>query len=61
MKYSKCSNHPYYWMIRVSGFDKTKRDVLTNIAKKNRQSVGAFVGNLLDKEIRKAEAREEKA
>lgn len=57
MKYSKCSKHPY-WMIRVTGFDKTKRAALTNIAKKNRQSVGAFVGNLLDEEIRKAEAME---
>lgn len=50
-----------YWTLRVSGFPENKRKALAKVARDHRQSIGAYVGNLLDEEIRKAEAREEKA
>lgn len=49
------------WMLRVPRFPENKRKALAKVAKDHRQSIGAYVGNLLDEEIRKAEAREEKA
>ena len=57
MKYVNCSK---YWMIRLVGFTPEKRRQLADIAKSHRQSVGAYIGNLLDEEIRKA-SKEERA
>lgn len=48
-------------MLRVPRFPENKRKALAKVARDHRQSIGAYVGNLLDEEIRKAEAREEKA
>lgn len=42
------------WMISVPAFSKEKRAALEDIAKKNRQSLSAYIGNLLEEEIRKA-------
>lgn len=58
MNKRKCNNK--YWTLRVSGFDEEQRKKLAIIAKSHRQSVGAYIGNLLDEEIRKA-SKEERA
>ena len=57
----KKTNYKAVWMLRVPAFPADKRKALAKVAKDHRQSIGAYVGNLLDEEIRKAEAREEKA
>ena len=54
MSYDKCNN---YWMIRVPNFPKERREKLSRMAKEKRQSLSAYIGNLLDAEIQKHEGR----
>ena len=58
MSKRKCNNS--YWTIRVIGFPLQQREKLASIAKSHRMSTGAYIGNLLEEEIRKA-SKEERA
>lgn len=53
MKTFKCTNQDR-WAISIPRFPKEKKAIINGIAKANRQSIGAYIGNLLDEEIRKA-------
>ena len=44
--------------ISIPRFPKEKKAIINGIAKANRQSIGAYIGNLLDEEIRKASKEE---
>ena len=48
------------WTVRITNFPKEKRNQLTTLAKSHRMSTGAYIGNLLEEEIRKA-SKEERA
>lgn len=43
------------WMISLAGFTPEKKEALFHIAKKHRQSLCSYIGNLLDAEIQKHE------
>ena len=51
MKLYECKN-PNYWMVRVKDFPKEKRKEIERIADRNRVSIGAYIGNLLDEQIK---------
>ena len=57
MNYVNRSND--YWIVRIPAFsDSDKADVVT-LAKRDRRSIGSYIGALLEREL--ADAREEKA
>lgn len=49
----RCRNKTNYWMVRIPGFPSKKREVLHSIATSKRMSTSAYIGNLLEEEIRK--------
>lgn len=52
----KRNKYDSYWMVRLPGFPKEKREVLQKIAAQNRMSTSAYIGNLLEHEIEKSTA-----
>lgn len=47
-----------YWTVRVRDFPANKRKEIERLAESQRQSIGSYVGNLLDEQIRKAREAE---
>lgn len=41
-----------YWTVRIKSFPKEKRMAVQELADSKRLSIGAYVGNLLDEQIR---------
>ena len=58
MSYDKCINSEQYWTVRIRAFPPEKRRAIERIANTKRLSIGSYLGNLLDEEIRKADAQE---
>ena len=50
-----------YWMVRIRDFPKEKRKTVERLADSKRLSIGSYIGNLLEDQIRQAEAKEEQA
>lgn len=50
----KRNKYDSYWMVRLPGFPKEKREALQKIAAQNRMSTSAYIGNLLDRELEKS-------
>lgn len=50
-----------YWMVRIRAFPKEKRKTVERLADSKRLSIGSYIGNLLEDQIRQAEAKEEQA
>ena len=57
----KCTENDKRWLVSIGDMPPEKKRAVKKLAQKNRRSVSAYIGALLDEEIRKAEAREEKA
>lgn len=51
MKLYDCKNTEY-WTVRIRAFPKEKRKAVERIADSQRVSIGAYIGNLLDEQIR---------
>lgn len=58
MSYDKCINSNKYWTVRIKAFPKEKRKAIERIADSQRVSIGAYVGNLLEEQIQKANLSE---
>lgn len=58
MNYVKCSKN---WTIRIPAFSEGNREKIHRIANANRISVGGYIGNLLDQEIKKMELEAKEA
>lgn len=56
-----CTDNKSRWLVSIGDMPPEKKRAIKQLAQNKRQSVSSFIGALLDEEIRKAEAREEKA
>ena len=54
----KTTKFDNYWQVRIPQFPDAKRNQVLRLANSNRVSIGAYIGNLLDEEIRKASKEE---
>ena len=41
-----------YWTVRIKSFPKEKRTAVQELADSKRLSIGAYIGNLLDEQIK---------
>lgn len=57
MNKSKRTKFEDYWMLRIPSFPEDKRSAVHELAAKERMTIGAYIGNVLEKEIEKSRVR----